>query len=120
MANWVEKNGYWFDIDYNRDLEDYLHECGVDAQEVADSYMDLDAISDDIYDKIGADYVKHQDGMVGDDYYIFVEELERILEDLKTEVLEPLGGDGRKKENQRAAIYKNVEQIVRNFETLIH
>lgn len=116
MSDWVEKNGHWFDLDYDRDLEEYLRECDVDPANLA-GRLDL---SDEAREKIGEDYVSHHDGLVGDDYYMFIEELENELRELNEEVLTPLCGDMRKKGCRKQDIINAVSCVISNLDRLIH
>lgn len=114
--NVINMNGETKIISTEDDFADLLAQYDITVED-AKGYLGCDeaSLQRDFENKFNS-----QDCLVGDDYYQFIEGLEGILNELKGEVLDSLKADGRKKANQRAAIYKRLDTIIANFDYMIH
>lgn len=116
FPKYLEVNGKEQLVDSKEDFLEFLAQYDIDEQDAKELLeVDDDTLQQQYEDKVGS-----YDGLLGDDYYQFIEGLEGIFQELNDEVLESLKGDGRKKVNQRAAVARRLESIVSNLDALIH
>lgn len=111
-------NGREQRVDDKESFLEFLGQFDIDESDVQ-NIMSADVFG--IEPGVARDVVeKNYDGLLGDAYYQFIEGLDNILDELRSEVLDSLKADGRKKANQRAAVYKRLDVICRNLDSLIH
>ena len=105
--NIVNVNGkdYW--IDRPCDFYEMLSDIGIDEAD-ANSYLSREYREE----------LEHVDGVTGDDYYIFVEQIDNAIQEVRDEIA-ALRSNSRKG-NTKAEIARRLEIIMDNLYNFVH
>lgn len=111
LINHRTVNGHEYELSDTRDFDAMLGSLGMSIEDVKEMYGLVD---DNVVD------TSCYDGLVGDDWFIFLEGLEAVFDELKDNVMPRLKGDGRKKENKKDVIVRILDSAISNLDSLIH
>lgn len=109
-ARTINVNGKDIFVHDERTFEEVLDALGIDR----DDLISLLGVEQDVQDALAAVPFESED-----DYFLAIQEpMEMYCRELRDEVLSPLRGDGRKRENRRDYLARKLDEIVSNMEYL--
>lgn len=114
--------------DYNQFLEMIQRDYQMDAQDLAQIFMDAvlhysqhpeleDAITEAV-NQLDSDRKSNEDGVWGDDYYHAKEQLNEVQSELENDIIESLRSKSRKG-NTKEDIARRIEVIVSNMDYIL-
>lgn len=114
--------------DYNQFLEMIQRDYQMDAQDLAQIFMDavlhysqhpeLEDVITEVVNQLDSDRRSNEDGVWGDDYYQAKEQLNEVQSELENDIVESLRSKSRKG-NTKEDIARRLEAIISNMNYIL-